>query len=68
LAHQYSVEIQNWLGEQITAAQSEIEAARAGLGEASAQRLDWAQGRLDEAQFFRQMLTQNYDLKTQKYY
>lgn len=63
MAHQYSVEIQDFLGRLIAKAEEELNAAEAG-SEAAAR----AQGKLEEAQFFRAHLTENYDLKTQKYY
>ncbi|MDT8447208.1 MAG: hypothetical protein RRB13_10000 [bacterium] len=63
MAHQYSVEIQNFIGELIQKAQAEM----MGLDEGSEARIR-AEGRLEEAQFFRDHLTKNYDLKTQKYY
>lgn len=63
MAHQYSVEIQDFLGELIAQAEAELSAAEAG-SEAQAR----AQGKLEEARFFRRHLSENYDLKTQKYY
>lgn len=63
MAHQYSVEIQDFLGQLIADAEEQLKAAPKGSEEAAR-----AAGKLEEAQFFRQHLSDNYDLKTQKYY
>ena len=65
MAHQFSVEIHGYLTSAVEAAERELKDARE---KAQAERVAYLEGRLDELQHLRQMLTAKYDLRFHKYY
>ncbi len=65
MAHQYSVEIHEFLGDNLKKARSALEEAQKA-GDKKA--VEHQQGRIEELNFFRTMLTEKFDLSNQKYY
>jgi hypothetical protein len=64
MAHQFSVEIHDFLSSSIEAAEREL----AQLGPEGGARGRYLEGRLAELRHFRELLTGKYDLRFHRYY
>ncbi len=64
MAHQYSVEIHNFITQHLQKTEQELEAETAESGV----RHSRLKGRREELLFFRDLLTRKYDLENRKYY
>jgi hypothetical protein len=65
MAHQFSVEIHDYLTSALQTTERELEAAKA---KAEVERAGYLEGRLEELRHLRELLTARYDLKLHKYY
>lgn len=65
MAHQFSVEIHNYLTASLQATGRELEEAQA---KSQAERVAYLEGRQEELTHLRALLTAKYDLKWHKYY
>ena len=65
MAHAYSVEIHDFLGEMMAEAIEALRRARADGDEPTQARME---GRMEELEFFRRYLQEKIDLKTQRYF
>lgn len=65
MAHQYSVEIHEFLSSRLQQSQRELEQARAA---GDSQRTQFIEGKLSELNFMRNLLTEKFDLQHRKYY
>lgn len=65
MPHAFSVEIHNYITERIQESEKELEKARAEKNELAVR---FQEGCLEELNFFRNHLTDAYDLSDRKYY
>ena len=65
MAHEYSVQIHEWISKKIDAVRQDMKPAEK---ENDADRKSYLTGRLHELQDIRQYLTDKVDLDTQEYY
>lgn len=65
MAHQFSVEIHNYLTESLDETRRLLAKAEA---EKDAAGVRFQEGRIEELLFFRRQMSEKYDLKNQKYF
>ncbi len=65
VAHEYSVQIHEWISKKINSIKQDMKSSEAGN---NADRKNYLAGRLQELQDIRQYLTDKIDLDTQEYY
>ncbi len=65
MAHQYSVEIHNFLTSNLKEVTGELEVARENE---DAVRISYLEGRLEELNHMRNLLTEKFDLSHRQYY
>lgn len=65
MAHEYSVQIHEWISQNMAAVKQDMKQSEAGK---DADRKNYLAGRLQELQSIRQYLTDKVDLNTQEYY